>query len=522
MAGNIFIHDAVPTWSGFLYQGRIAVYLAVRKICELNVSGNKNEVEHYAIEMERCEDIAVVYEDNGSRQYHSIHQTKNQAESGIGKYKSPLTQLMMEKGFCQKNGYGVPQAYLHVSSRVVINDGKTFEKKMEEWQSEITGFYETLCDLRSELGQGGDTDEILTDLEKRVKGQPILFNRSEYRKKLEETKKSCDKKDCNMAGKHLEELITFLEEKLYIPAIDERVEIYSYDAATDYCSGTDLFFRIVEYVKNYKGRTGKLSEGQYEYIADKMLCFVEGKILERHQRLQEGKEASWSIPLSKFLEILDGGIEKYEEEANILTLIRKYDERMEDYCSVCPEAECLGEACRLQRPDCRRNMLGRDKFVRLCYNLNPECADEITDRACLAELLDGAGMLESVFASLKDIPESCFIETEDKTRFQVRNQENAAFLTAISGGCGNLTVKRIVKAMSVNQDLIENIFDADQLVTVRLEEPSSIWDNSCVRIRKSDLPDDENGEKDEEHSIYVAKKPEFIKAEQLIKEIGKN
>ena len=32
---NIFMHDAVPTWSGFLYQGRIPVYLAVRKINEL-------------------------------------------------------------------------------------------------------------------------------------------------------------------------------------------------------------------------------------------------------------------------------------------------------------------------------------------------------------------------------------------------------------------------------------------------------------------------------------------------------
>lgn len=28
---NIFMHDAVPTWSGFLYQGRIAAYLAVKK-----------------------------------------------------------------------------------------------------------------------------------------------------------------------------------------------------------------------------------------------------------------------------------------------------------------------------------------------------------------------------------------------------------------------------------------------------------------------------------------------------------
>lgn len=60
---NIFMHDAVPTWSGFLYQGQIAVYLAVKTICELSNSGNMLDIEKYAIEMEKCEDIALIYED---------------------------------------------------------------------------------------------------------------------------------------------------------------------------------------------------------------------------------------------------------------------------------------------------------------------------------------------------------------------------------------------------------------------------------------------------------------------------
>ena len=100
------------------------------------------------------------------------------------------------------------------------------------------------------------------------------------------------------------------------------------------------------------------------------------------------------------------------------------------------------------------------------------------------------------------------------------NHGKVAFLTAISSGYGNLTVKKIEKALSVNQDLIENIFEADQLVTTRLEESPSIWDNSCVKIRKGDLLPYGNMEEDEEHSIYVAKKPEFIKSEYLIREIG--
>lgn len=222
------------------------------------------------------------------------------------------------------------------------------------------------------------------------------------------------------------------------------------------------------------------------------------------------------------MEILDESIEKYEEEANIMTLIREYDERIEAYCNICRrEKECLGEKCRLQQPDGRRNALEQDEFVKLCYNLNPECSDAITDRACLSELLNEDGMLESVFATLEVMPEESFVEKADKSRFEIMNHGKVAFLTAISGMDSQSTVEKIEKALSVNQNLIENIFEGDQLITTRLEEPSAIWDNSCVKIRKGDLPIEENRGDDGENSIYVAKKPEFIRAEQLIKEIGR-
>ena len=32
---NIFIHDAVPTWSGFLYEGRFASYFSLKLINDL-------------------------------------------------------------------------------------------------------------------------------------------------------------------------------------------------------------------------------------------------------------------------------------------------------------------------------------------------------------------------------------------------------------------------------------------------------------------------------------------------------
>lgn len=69
---NIFIHDAVPTWSGFLYQGRIAAYLAVKKINDLYKSGNECEIKNYKLEMEKCEDIAIICDDGNGRKYQFI------------------------------------------------------------------------------------------------------------------------------------------------------------------------------------------------------------------------------------------------------------------------------------------------------------------------------------------------------------------------------------------------------------------------------------------------------------------
>lgn len=528
---NIFIHDAVPTWSGFLYQGQIAVYLAVKKIYELETFGKKDEAGYYSIEMEKCEDIAVIYETKDYKQYQSIHQVKNYKKNGIKEYKNPLIQLMLEKGFCQKNGYGVTDAYLHVSRSIVINDKTTFEDKIIEWKREINQFYENLCELKNKLNINDDIYEVLKKLKECVEGEPIELNRQKYKNITIEIKNECKKnmkayEECeNMDIHKVKEgvigLIDFLKEELCVSEINNDVKIYRYGNNKNYCTGTDIFKHIVDYIVKYKSTKGIFCKEQYEYIADKMLSFVERNILKRHQLMQEGKNASSRIFLSEFWEILDEGIEQYEEEANVLALIRKYDERIDEYCSICQnQGECFLNNCKLQKFDVRRNRIAKNKFIKLCYNLNPECVNTIEDRACLSELLKEDGMLDSVFASIKAIPDTYFAHNEDMSRFEVRNNEKTAFLTAISNRHGNLIVEKIEKALSINQKLIENIFDADQLVTVQLEESAEIWDSSCIEIRKEDLPKDENGEKDEDHSIYVAKKPEFIKADCLIKEIG--
>lgn len=114
MDKNAFTHDATPTWSGFLYQGRVAVYLALEKIISLDAE----DIEQYALEMENCEDIAIIRTIDSVEQYISIHQVKHENSETLNGYKKPLVQLMLEKGYCESHRYGKPEAYLHTSKGV--------------------------------------------------------------------------------------------------------------------------------------------------------------------------------------------------------------------------------------------------------------------------------------------------------------------------------------------------------------------------------------------------------------------
>lgn len=526
---NIFMHDAVPTWSGFLYQGRIAVYLAVRKINELREAGNESEIKKYALEMEKCEDIAVVYMDGNNKKYHSIHQVKNEKGCKLASYKDPLIQLMLEKGVCRKNNYGTPAAYLHISKEINYEsesmNGHALEC-LKNWKADILKFYNDLSVTYDSFVGNEVTLKRLLDLMKN-NTKTIGINREEYKKKYSELKKMCNDaledigsdnfRNEQMIKYTLGDFINYLDRKLYVTQVSEEVEIYEYETGKSYCTGSDVFTAIVGQVKRYKGESCGFIDEQFKYIADIMINFIESKILERHKCMQEKKDASYEIMLSEFKKMLDGTVENYEKEANILALNRIYNDHLESYCNACQRKNrdvCQSEICKLQQAEYRKGSLEKNEFIKFCYNLNPECDKQIFDRECLGYLLIKDGMMESVFPIIKEVAQKNLIEREDKIHIKVKNKNKVAYVTAISSIDEFQTVENIAKAMEKNQGLVETIFEADQLITTRLKENSDVWDSSCIKVRPDDI--DEVEINHNENSIFVPKRPEFIKATEVI------
>lgn len=95
----------------------------------------------------------------------------------------------------------------------------------------------------------------------------------------------------------LDNFMKYLLEKLYATEVCDDVKIYKYEAGKSYCNGSDVFEEIIGLVKEYKGEHCGLLEEQFTYLSDKMINFVENKILERHKNMQEGKTASCEIML---------------------------------------------------------------------------------------------------------------------------------------------------------------------------------------------------------------------------------
>ena len=367
---------------------------------------------------------------------------------------------------------------------------------------------------------------------KAIDTEPIGIDRSEYKKRYNAVITYCkkvmennDSKDILKLKEELENLKDYLLNKFAVPNISNEVTIYEYDTGLKYFDATKIFDEIVGLVEKYKGTVEGWSKEQYKYLADKILNYIDKTILERHKKLQENNGVVKEISLSTIKDIMDSVIENNEKEANVLALKRGYIETLEKFCEKCKRSNdytCQDIGCKLQQAEYRKENLNEEDFVKFCYNLRPECEKKIEDRACIADLGNKDGLIESVFPIIKEIPSERFMSKEDERQLKVRNYDKTAFITAITNSDAEDTVLGIEQAMDKNSVMIESIFDADQLVTTRLEAEENIWNQSCIKIRSDEIGDGQNVENRDEKSIYVPKRPEFVKAENLIKDMEKD
>ncbi|MGL4337557.1 MAG: ABC-three component system protein [Turicibacter sp.] len=138
--------SAIPAWSGFLYQGKIALYHVIRMLLTSPCQG-------YLLKIETLEDF-VIHDNNGKAL--SLHQVKTLQSPYRSTYESALTQASkIETQICTKN----TERWFHVSTK--INDFSDKEENTTINQHKVR-FY-TYHDGNKFI-ETGRIDHILTDI----------------------------------------------------------------------------------------------------------------------------------------------------------------------------------------------------------------------------------------------------------------------------------------------------------------------------------------------------------------------
>lgn len=98
-------HSAIPSWSGFQYQGKAAINVVLDYILKIELS----DIDHYFLELEWYEDFSIIKDDK----YVSIHQVKSYKKRTLSEYKDALWNLLGKSVL--KDG---PESYLHAATEL--------------------------------------------------------------------------------------------------------------------------------------------------------------------------------------------------------------------------------------------------------------------------------------------------------------------------------------------------------------------------------------------------------------------
>lgn len=105
-------HTAIPTWSGFIYQGKVAIYQVLQLLKALG------ECPNYVLQLDSLEDFAILK--NGV--IESIHQVKALKAQNYNAYKEAFDKLT-NKG----KSYNCNNAYFHTAKEITDKNATEIE-----------------------------------------------------------------------------------------------------------------------------------------------------------------------------------------------------------------------------------------------------------------------------------------------------------------------------------------------------------------------------------------------------------
>ncbi|MBY0202733.1 ABC-three component system protein [Paenibacillus cucumis (ex Kampfer et al. 2016)] len=457
------VHSAVSSWSGYDFQGQVAIYTV---LCYLNeLKSRINDISEYSLEIEHLEDFSIKKNDC----YISLHQVKSYQDKYLfSSYKEAILELL---GKCAK--YKVVESVnLHTTSLIE----KPTKNEMKRILSEYIPIkkIEKLNEYKHSMFELNKFDEVY---------EKLFFNKCED----------------SLPYSHvvdIDEIGDQIKQQLY-----KFYSIYSSEIKFS-DSLSPIYFT---------------SDDNINFIYHNLQSELDKWIIKNHKKISEDPEISFSV----FYEILlSKNIFTFSNKTTAGLLKEALKKCYSEYCEDHEISQENDPICH----NWERNwdyirQLNDDDFILLCRKISPNVLVKSRTITLVEyrELLNSRGVKEALIHLTLEIGNLSLELTDVKNVFVLNNLGSHHLISTISEGKAPKAVdnvsKRIIKNLKEDSNLSHLLFDIHKIITTDLD---GTFDGEIFDI-KSTYHKELSKKLDNKTPIMIPKKLDFISLE-IVKE----
>lgn len=510
--------SAIPSWSGYQYQGHIALITMLIQLVELKQRGG--EVENYEIAVEDVEDFSI-YQDGKLK---SIHQVKAEKKETVSSYGEAFYYMAMGLETAESEEV---IAYLHTSE----------ELNYDEWKQEVISAVKKFVpekkrELETLLKDSKKMSAKVAELKARIAKRTGMLSRS----KGPVWNAICDganmEKPEDITEQNLKGAIENYLKRFKTIDIEAlmnagRLKLYRYSKDCTNIRIVETEKIIEKLIEKYWGEELKDKRAGNSTIYRLYIQeLIEENVAARHTDNRIERKISFSV-FSKKLDSEIGTVEEQRILENKDMFFRWKKEFCYDECEKMEQCE----KCDLAQKAEWFSSMNLERLKNAFYMMSPNVLADISKEA--AWLINEEGIINSVFLALKNMQQA----TEDSSGMMLYEKNKRYLLTDIMVNrknkdklqkrlSSNTTIENVCKNLVKNRDLGAKRMEIDSLIVYSCngaEEINNIENLSGDTGNLGGMRDELIEAKKREPSymkITNKKTVSLIDAEKFIKDCG--
>jgi hypothetical protein len=469
--------DATNSWSGYNYQGKMALYVVLKKINELVDQCKECEIEDFFLELEWLEDFSILRLENGEKHYESIHQVKAKENQKLDDYEDALVKLYQKV----INYKTIKNAYLHTSKEILYEAG-TLQNSIDSLLkkcNQIRDIQKKIMDYKQNTNRKVEIEKIY----KPGRNSDINNIIKNYGKKVLADEQITDENVDIVLDAIYEELqkeIELCKKGINKVAIN-KIALFEYPNNTEYCEINQINELIRDelnfYWKNTKKDLWRCSDSQFCEIM--FLClqgYIDRYITQRH--MQYKGDSCKEINFNEFVVIIDSleplkrceGYYIYKIKEKLLVMCYQYHEYCIEECDSEEEQSEKCKTCEVFSFYEKISGMTEAELRDFVHATNPNITKKISEMDW-GDYCNSDRYINPFFNGLRDINQ----DYQKKKEFisYLDKEKKANLLTTVGNNDGSKkALMRACKEIVTNPEIYEVLMDYDCLISRELETES--------------------------------------------------